>query len=112
MSLSVAAVRNQRLKRKRQGKAEDQSKNDVPKKEIARQPLWVVKFEGNTTMVVAKEVVHGEFGDLLFMEELKSLNRGFVDVPVGNSKISRLSMNPELVYILNLTFLSIIYLRD
>ena len=56
-----------------------------------------MKFEDNTTMVVAKEVVHGDFGDLLFMEELKSLNRGFVDVPVGNSKISRLSMNPELV---------------
>jgi len=60
------------------------------------QPRWVVKFEDDATMVVAKEVVRGEFGDL-FTEELKSLKRGYVDVPVGDSKISQLSMNPELV---------------
>ena len=94
--MGEAALRNQRLKRKRQGKAEDQSKNDLPKKEITTQPRWVVKFEDDTTMVVAEEVVRGEFGDL-FTEELKSLKCGYVDVPVGNSKISRLSMNPELV---------------
>jgi hypothetical protein len=95
--MGEAALRNQRrLKKKRQGKAEDQSKNDVPKKEITTQPRWVVKFEDDTTMVVAEEVVRGEFGDI-FTEELKSLNRGYVDVPVGDSKISRLSMNPELV---------------
>jgi hypothetical protein len=94
--MGEAALRNQRLKRKRQGKAEDQSKNDLPKKEITTQPRWVVKFEDDTTMVVAEEVVRGEFGDL-FTEELKSLKCGYVDVPVGDSKISRLSMNPELV---------------
>ena len=55
-----------------------------------------MKFEDDTTMVVAEELVCTEFGDL-FTEELKSLKHGYVDVPVGNSKISRLSMNPELV---------------
>ena len=76
-------------------KKDDEEDLDLPKKEVVTQPRWVVKFDDNTTMVVGEELIREHFGDA-FATELLSLRRGFVDIPVGDNKPSRLYLHPEL----------------
>ena len=96
------ALQLQRSKKRKQEGARMSSRNknldddlDLPKKEVITQPRWVVKFHDNTTMVVGEELVREHFGDA-FTTELLSLRRGFVDVPVGDNKPSRLHLHPGL----------------
>jgi hypothetical protein len=62
---------------------------------IITEARWTVKFVDDTTLVVGEEIVRDNFGDY-FTDELLSMRRGFVDVPVGDNKPSRLHLYPGL----------------
>ena len=68
---------------------------ELPRKVITTEARWTVKFIDDTTLVVGEEIVRDNFGDY-FTDELLSMRRGFVDVPVGDNKPSRLHLYPGL----------------
>ena len=97
------ALREQRLARKREELAgtrksgRRQNKvDDLPRKLVITEPRWVVKFADKKTMVVGEELIRENFGDR-FTDELLSLRRGFVDIPVGDNKPSHLHLYPHLI---------------
>ena len=105
LQLQRAKIKEKKDKQLKQGlrsssrKKDDKEQEedlDLPKKEVVTQPRWVVKFDDNTTMVVGEELVREHFGDA-FVNELLSLRRGYVDIPVGDNKPSRLHLHPDLL---------------
>ena len=75
---------------------EAKEKDDVPRKTITVPEKWLGRFanNGNTT-VLEEEYVRKTFGDK-FTDELKQVKRGFVDIPIGDYKPSRLHLHPHL----------------
>ena len=50
-------------------------------------PKWVGRMETGRQTTLEERFVQNTFGDA-FADELMSLKRGFVDVPVGDYKVS------------------------
>ena len=69
-------------------------------KEIPRIPInvpggWTGRSSNGSTVQLTEEFVRTSFGNA-FANELKKMRRGFVDIPVGDFKSSRLHEHPEL----------------
>jgi hypothetical protein len=67
----------------------------LPKKEIIVHGYWLARLSDGTTMNVAEGLLIDSFGKN-FIDEVRSTQKGFVDVPVGEFKISRLHLYPHL----------------
>jgi hypothetical protein len=68
---------------------------DKPLKAIVISDKWIGKTEDGHETVLEEQFVRMSFGKA-FTNELKNSNRGFVDIPVGDSKPSHLTQHPEL----------------
>jgi hypothetical protein len=68
---------------------------DPPRKKTKIQASWLGKTVKDETVPLDEEFVRSAFGDM-FINEVMSLKRGFVDIPVGDYKPSRLADYPNL----------------
>ena len=66
-----------------------------PKKKTNVEESWIGKTGNGDKVALDEEFVRTAFGDI-FCNEKKSLKRGFVDIPVGDYKPSRLMEHPHL----------------
>jgi hypothetical protein len=66
-----------------------------PKKKTCVEASWIGKTENGEKVTLDEKFVRTAFGDL-FCNEIMALKRGFVDIPVGDYKPSRLMDYPHL----------------
>jgi hypothetical protein len=69
--------------------------DNPPKKKTKVQASWLGKTVKGETVPLDEEFVRTAFGDM-FTNEVMGLKRGFVDIPVGDYKPSRLADYPNL----------------
>jgi hypothetical protein len=69
--------------------------DDPPKKEISIPARWTGKTINGDIVHLDVSFVRASFGDA-FTNEMMKMNRGFVDIPVGDFKASRLHEYPTL----------------
>lgn len=67
----------------------------LPRKRIDVSGFWMARNSDGKTMKVDEEYLRNKFGNI-FVEEAKKLRRGFIDIPVGESKPSHLFRFPNL----------------
>ncbi|KAI2497518.1 hypothetical protein MHU86_16972 [Fragilaria crotonensis] len=70
-------------------------KDPPPRKTITVEGKWLGKTSDGKTPTLEEDYVRKTFGDC-FTDELKQSKRGWVDIPVGDFKQSRLNQHPEL----------------
>ena len=66
-----------------------------PKVEVKVGEKWLGRTENGEETILDEQFVRMAFGEA-FTNELKRTHRGFVDIPVGDSKPSHLYQHPEL----------------
>ena len=69
--------------------------DDPPKREISIPAKWTGKTKSGDIVLLDVAFVRASFGDA-FTNEMMKMNRGFVDIPVGDFKVSRLHDHPTL----------------
>lgn len=74
---------------------EEMEEEDVPRKTILTADRWVGKMEDGGECTLEEDEVRRAFGDA-FANEVKSMVRGFVDIPVGDCKPSHVIEHPNL----------------
>ena len=67
----------------------------LPKKEIEVPGFWLARLSDGSTTTVAEDVLVTSFGKQ-YVDEVRNAHKGFVDVPVGEFKISHLHLHPHL----------------
>jgi hypothetical protein len=70
--------------------------NNIPMKEVPTDGYWRVTFEDNSKPMRTDETFVKENFREAYIDELKRVKRGFVDIPVGDFKVSHLSEHPNL----------------
>ena len=70
-------------------------KDPPPRKTITVEGRWLGKTSDGKTPTLEEDYVRKTFGNC-FTDELKQSKRGWVDIPVGDFKQSRLNQHPEL----------------
>ena len=75
--------------------AEAIKEEDKPRRDIIVEARWTGKTADGGTTTLDEAFVRDAFGDD-FTDELKRLNRAWVDIPVGDNKPSRLLKFPHL----------------
>ena len=93
--LRLFEVPDERTELKAKMLKEAKERDDVPHKIIIVPEKWLGKYVNGNTTVLEEEYVRKTFGDN-FTDELKQLKRGFVDIPIGDYKPSRLHQNLHL----------------
>jgi hypothetical protein len=73
---------------------EEEDDEPLPRKTIINNEKWVGQMNNGKETNLDKIFLRKNFGDA-FAHELKSIVRGFVDVPVGDFKPSHLHLNPH-----------------
>ena len=74
-------------------KNDEEEEEEVPRKTTTEK--WLAKLEDGHECSMEEEEVRRAFGDA-FANEMKSMIRGFVDIPVGDYKPSHLYQHPNL----------------
>ena len=69
---------------------------ETPMMVVEHPEQWLAQTDDGTTIMVDLDWVIGQFGDP-YAEDLRESRRGFVDVPVGDSKPSHLQEWPNLL---------------
>ena len=72
-----------------EGEGIQEDEHPIPRKIIMLAAKWVGCMENGQQTTLDERFVRNTFGDA-FADELMSLKRGFVDVPVGDYKVSQL----------------------
>lgn len=70
--------------------------DDVPMKEVISDGYWQVVFSDNSTPMRTDESFVKENFREAYIQEMKRVKRGFVDIPVGDYKASHLAEHPNL----------------
>jgi hypothetical protein len=74
---------------------EEMEEEDIPRKTIMTAERWVGKMEDGSECTLEEDEIRRAFGDA-FANEVKSMVRGFVDIPVGDCKLSHVIEHPNL----------------
>ena len=69
---------------------------DPPRMPITVPAKWTGKINNGKIVVLDEDFVRASFGNA-FADEMKKVQKGFVDIPVGDFKVSRLHCHPHLV---------------
>ena len=69
---------------------------ETPMMVVEHPEQWLAQTDDGTTIMVDLDWVIGQFGNR-YAEDLRESRRGFVDVPVGDSKPSHLQEWPNLL---------------
>ena len=74
---------------------DEEEMKQIPRRLVTLNPKWVGKMDNGKDCVLDESFVLMTFG-ASFANEIKPSNHGYVDVPVGDFKMSRLHENPML----------------
>ena len=86
---------SKRIHRRRSKVIMERVPKPLPKKEIDVPGYWLARLSDGSTTTVTEDVIVNSFGKQ-YMEEVRNTHRGFVDIPVGEFKMSHLHLHPHL----------------
>ena len=85
-SLLLQTVKTIKSETQEEGEEIKEDEQPIPRKIIMLAAKWVGRMENGWQTTLNERFVQNTFGDA-FADELMSLKRGFVDVPVGDYKV-------------------------